>query len=135
MQWPVPKNVEEIRSFMGITCYYRIFAEGFSKLVYPITYFQKKGIKFEWSQKCQKNFEKLKQLFNTNPILKLVDPNKDSLLCRDACEEDLGGVFMQGGHVICYESRKLKEHEKNYATYDLELATIILTFKMWRHYL
>ena len=42
---------------------------------------------------------------------------------------------MQDNHVICYESRKLKEHEKNYATHDLELETIVHALKMWRHYL
>ena len=42
----------------------------------------------------------------------------------------LGGFLMQDNHVICYESRKLKEHEKNYATYDLELATIVHALKM-----
>ena len=42
---------------------------------------------------------------------------------------------MQDGHVISYESRKLKEHQHNYATHDLELATIIHALKMWRHYL
>ena len=42
---------------------------------------------------------------------------------------------MQENHMICYESRKLKEHERNYATHDLELATIIHALKMWRHYL
>ena len=42
---------------------------------------------------------------------------------------------MQDNHVICYESRKLKEHEKNYATHDLELAAIVHALKMWRHYL
>ena len=42
---------------------------------------------------------------------------------------------MQDNHVICYESRKLKEHEKNYATHDLELASIVHALKMWRHYL
>ena len=42
---------------------------------------------------------------------------------------------MQENHVICYELRKLKEHEKNYATHDMELATIVHALKMWRHYL
>ena len=42
---------------------------------------------------------------------------------------------MQGNHVVCYESRKLKEHEKNYANHDLELATIVQALNMWRHYL
>ena len=47
----------------------------------------------------------------------------------------LGGVLSQNGFVICYESRKLKEHERNYATHDLELATIVHALKKWRHYL
>ena len=42
---------------------------------------------------------------------------------------------MQDNHVICYDSRKLKEHEKNYATHDLELAAIVHAIKMWRNYL
>ena len=42
---------------------------------------------------------------------------------------------MQYNHVICYESIQLKENEKNYATHDLELATIVHALKMWRHYL
>jgi hypothetical protein len=42
---------------------------------------------------------------------------------------------MQGGSVVCYESRKLNEHEANYVTHDLELAAIVHALKMWRHYL
>ena len=57
------------------------------------------------------------------------------MVCIDACNDGLGGVLTQDGHVIAYESRKLKIHEKNYATYDLELAAIIHALKMWRHHL
>ena len=42
---------------------------------------------------------------------------------------------MQDSHVVCYESRKLKAHENNYATHELEHATIVHALKMWRHYL
>ena len=42
---------------------------------------------------------------------------------------------MQSNHVVCNESRKMKDHEKNYATNDLELAAIVHALKMWRHYL
>jgi hypothetical protein len=56
-------------------------------------------------------------------------------VCTDACKEGLRGVLMQGGSVVCYESRKLNEHEVNYVTHDLELATIVHALKMWRHYL
>jgi hypothetical protein len=68
-------------------------------------------------------------------VLKIADPKADFLVCTDACKEGLGGVFMQEGKVICYESRKLNEHEVNYVTHDLELAAIVHALKMWRHYL
>jgi len=68
-------------------------------------------------------------------VLKIADPDKVFLICTDACQEGLGGVLSQDNYVIAYESRKLKIHEKNYATHDLELETIIHALKMWRHYL
>ena len=110
---------------MGITGYYRIFIEGFSRIANPITSLQKKGKKFDWNQKCEDIFKKLKTLLITAPILRIVDPNKDFIVCTDTCNDGLGGVLTQEGHVIAYESRKLKIHEKNYATYDLELADVI----------
>jgi hypothetical protein len=111
MEWPVPKDLEDIRSFMGITRYYRRFIEGFSKIAYPIMSLQKKGTKFNWSQKCQDNFNKIKESLTLAPILKATDPDKDFTICVDASKEGLGGVLTQEGHVIFYESRKLKEHE------------------------
>ena len=56
-------------------------------------------------------------------------------MCTDACNDGLGSVLTQEGHVIAYESRKLKIHEKNYATYDLELVVVIHALKRWRHHL
>jgi hypothetical protein len=56
-------------------------------------------------------------------------------VCTDPCKEGLGGVLSQEGSVICYESRKLKEHEKNYATHDLELAAVVHALRKWTHYL
>jgi hypothetical protein len=56
-------------------------------------------------------------------------------VCTNACKEGLGGILSQEGFVICYESRKMKEHERNYATHDLELTTIVHTLRNWRHYL
>ena len=47
----------------------------------------------------------------------------------------LGGVLLQDNYVVAYESKKLKDHENNYATHDLELAAIIHALKMWRRYL
>ena len=77
----------------------------------------------------------LKNLLASTPILRIADPNKDFIVCTNAYNDGLGGVLTQEGHVIAYESRKLKIHEKNYATYDLELVAVIHALKMWHHHL
>jgi hypothetical protein len=60
MEWPIPKDVVDIWSFMGITEYYCRFIEGFSNIAYPIPSLQKKGTSFNWSHKCQDGFNNLK---------------------------------------------------------------------------
>ena len=77
----------------------------------------------------------MKQLLTSAPILRIVDPNEDFIVCTDTCKEGLGEVLSQNGFVVCYESRKLKERERLYATHDLELAAIVHALKKWRHYL
>jgi hypothetical protein len=77
----------------------------------------------------------LKELLTSAPMFKIVDPNESFVVCTDACKEGLGGVLTQNGHVIGYESRKIKEHERNYATHDLELDAIVHALRMWRLYL
>jgi hypothetical protein len=134
-EWSAPKNVKEVRSFMGLAGYYRRFIGGFSKIAHPITSLQRKGMKFQWMTDCERSFQHLKQLLTSAPILRIADPNEDFIVCTDACNEGLGGVLSQDGFVICYESRKLKEHERNYATHDLELAAIVHALRKWRHYL
>jgi hypothetical protein len=51
-EWLAPNNVIEVRSFMGLAGYYRIFIEEFSKIAYPITSLQKTGVKFQWTLDC-----------------------------------------------------------------------------------
>ena len=53
MNWPTPRHVTNVRSCMGLAGYYRIFIEGLSKVAHPITSFQKMGIKFEWTPRCE----------------------------------------------------------------------------------
>ena len=77
----------------------------------------------------------MKQLLTSAPILKIADPNEEFVVCTDACKEGMGGVLSRNGFVVCFESRKLKEHERLYATLDLELETIVHTLNKWRHYL
>jgi hypothetical protein len=134
-EWLAPNNVTEVRSFMGLVGYYRRFIEVFSRIAHPITSLQNKGVKFQWTLDCEKSSQHLKQLLTSAPILRIVDPNEYFIIFIDACKEGLGGVLTQNGFVICYESRKLKENERHYATHDLELAAIVHALRKWRHYL
>ena len=131
--WSMPKNVTEVRTFMGLVGYYKIFIEGFSKISHPITSLQIKGVKFQWTLDCEKSFQHLKQLLKSSPILRIANPDEDFIVCTDACNEGLGGILSQNGFVTCYESRKLKEHERHYATHDLELASIVHALRKWGH--
>jgi hypothetical protein len=133
--WPTPNDVSDIRSFMGLAEYYRRFIKGFSKIHFLIISLQKKGAKFIWTSECEERLQELKYFLTNAHVLKIADSNKDFPVCIDACKEALRGFLMQEGHVICYESRKLNEHEINYVTHDLELAAIVHALKMWRHYL
>ena len=74
-------------------------------------------------------------MLTTAPILKIVDPFKDFVVCTDACKEGLGGVLIKENFVVDYQSRKLKEHENNYYMHDLEIVAIIHALMMWWHYL
>jgi hypothetical protein len=114
-----PKNVTKIRSFMGLAGYYRRFIALFSRIAHPITSLQRKGNKFQWTEEHERLFQQLKQLLTSAPILRMPDPNEDFIICTDAYKEGLGGFLSQNGFFVCYESRKLKEHERIYATHDL----------------
>jgi hypothetical protein len=69
---------------MGLDGYYIRFTTGFSKISHPVTSFQKKGIKFEWIDECEENFDLLKELLTSAPILNIVDPNECFVVCTDA---------------------------------------------------
>ena len=74
MNWPTPRNVTDVRSFMGLAGYYKRFIEGFSNVANAITSLQKKGTKFEWTLKCEESFQQLKNLLTSATVLKVADP-------------------------------------------------------------
>ena len=92
-------------------------------------------MRFEWSEKCQASFEKLKAFLIEAPVLTQLTYGKEYVIFSDASLNGLGCVLRQGGKVVAYASRQLKPHEKNYPTHDLEFATIMFALKIWRYYL
>jgi hypothetical protein len=71
----------------------------------------------------------------TAPILVMPDMDKLFSIYCDALGQGLGCVLMQGGHIVACASRQSRKHEVNYPTHDLNLAIVVHTLKIWRHYL
>jgi len=88
-----------------------------------------------WTPECEEAFHKLRTLLTSAPVLAQPDIEKPFDVFCDALGIGLGCVLMQQGRVITYASCQLQKHEVNYPTHDLELATVVHTLKIWRHYL
>ncbi|KAA3487453.1 Retrotransposon protein [Gossypium australe] len=82
--WKPPRNVTEVRSFLGLAGYYRRFVKGFSMIATPMTRLVQKDVKFEWTEKCQKSFEKLKAFLTEAPVLVQPEPGKEFVVYSDA---------------------------------------------------
>ncbi|CAG2224863.1 Retrovirus-related Pol polyprotein from transposon 297 [Mytilus edulis] len=137
--WPVPKNVNEVRSFLGLAGYYRRFIPSFSEIASPMTNLTKKGLKFLWDQDCQNAFEVLKEKLISAPILSYPIGDGEFILDTDASGHAIGAVLsqVQDGEekVIAYASRMLSDTQQKYCTTYRELLAVITFVKYFRHYL
>nr|GFA62223.1 putative reverse transcriptase domain-containing protein [Tanacetum cinerariifolium] len=115
--------------------YYQRFIEGFSKIAKSMTKLTQKGIKFDWGKKEENAIQLIKQKLCSALILALPEGSEDFVVYYDASHKGLDVVLMQREKVIAYASRKLKVHEQNYTTHDLELGSVVSALKIWRHYL
>ena len=71
VNWKPPKNVLEVRSFLGLAGYYRKFVEGFSRIAAPLTKLTRKDVKYDWVDACQQSFEELKGRLTSTLVLAL----------------------------------------------------------------
>jgi hypothetical protein len=130
LSWKAHTSVIDIRSFHGMTGYYRRFNEGFSKISKPMTELLEKNKKFEWTPACEASFQELKKRLTTAPILVIPYMEKSFSIYCDASGQGLGCVLMQDSCVVAYASRQLRKHEINYLTHDLELAVVVHALKV-----
>ncbi|RYA46877.1 reverse transcriptase domain-containing protein [Enterobacter cloacae complex sp. GF14B] len=110
--WPKPRNLHELRSFIGMCAYYRRFIEKFSQIAGPLHDLTKKNVKYSWTAKEKNAFDKLKEKLTSQPVLMLPDLSKPFEVQCDACGDCLGAVLLQEGHAIAYESRRLNTDER-----------------------
>ena len=129
-EWQRPATPTDIRSFLGMAGYYRRFIMNFARIAAPLTRLTKKGVKFEWTDQCEKSFQELKNHLISAPVLTLPIGGEEFTIYCDASKFGLGCVLMQRGKVIAYASCQLKPHEQNYPTHDMELVAVIFALKI-----
>ena len=139
LDWPTPTNVKEVRSFKGISSYYRKFIKDFSKIARPLTDLTRKSEPFVWGREQETALCILKQALCSAPILQLPDFHKPFVINTDASEVAVGAVLQQdfgrGLQPIAYESRKLSDVECRSSPYEREMIGIIHALNVWKHYI
>jgi hypothetical protein len=130
-----PKSIPELRSFLGLTNYYRLFIEGYSKKTTPLSDLLKKNRRWEWMVDSQQAFKKLKTAVASAPVLGLPDFEKPFEVHTDASDMAIDGVLVQEGHPIAFESRKLNDGEQNYSTHEKEMTPVVHCLGIWGVYL
>ncbi|MCO5572405.1 hypothetical protein L7F22_026159 [Adiantum nelumboides] len=103
VKWPIPQSVSEVRGFLGLTGWCRIFIQDYALISKPLTELTQIDETFIWTEKRNFAFNKLKNLLSESPVLKLPDFEKTFEVIVDACAKGVGGILRQG-HPIAYKS-------------------------------
>ena len=144
---PAPKNVKEIKQFLGLTGYYRKFVPRFADISRPLTTLTKKDKKFEWTPACQKSFDLLKETLFGEPILRYADTIKPYTLYTDASKFGWAGILTQShttvidgkstttDHPVTFVSGLFRGSQINWATLMKEAFAIYMSVKKLSFYL
>ena len=144
---PPPKTPKEVRQFLGLVGYYRKFVPKFADIARPLTNLTKQDVRFEWSEKCQKTFQLLKDMLLKEPVLKYPDPSKPYTLFTDASkyawacvltqeyEHEFDGKLKKILHPITYVSGLFKGSQVNWASLTKEAYAIYMSVKKLSYYL
>ncbi|MCO5561955.1 hypothetical protein L7F22_015581 [Adiantum nelumboides] len=123
--WPDLKNVHEVRSFLGLCSYYRLYVQKFAEIASPLHMLTQKGVPFSWGVSEVTVFQTLKEKMTTGPVLILPDLQKSFEVYCDACGCSLGEVLMEEGRVIAYENRMFSKPEMTAQIYEKELLAVV----------
>ncbi len=136
-EWPKPKDVSQLRSFLGLANYFRRFMKNYSTIVAPLTSLLKKGksIKDDWGPACDTAFAEVKRMLTSAPVLQAPDFSKPFVIHTDASIEGLGAALLQEGKPVAFYSRKLNAAERNYTTTEQECLAVLCALREWRCYL
>lgn len=140
LETPAPRNVTELRAYLGVLNYYHRFLKNLATVVKPLNALLEKGKKFAWSAECETAFQQSKRLLTSEPVLTHYDPNLPVRLAADASPYGISGIIshvMQDGteKPIAYASRSLSKTEQKYAQIDREALGIFWAVKKFYPYL
>jgi len=146
IKYPLPKNIRELRSFLGLTVYYRKFVLNYASIAKPLTKYlrghngkisktisTKKLVQLD--DPAIKAFNELKEKLIAQVELVQLNYNKKFTLTTDASDVAIGAVFSQEGKPITFISKTLTKTEQVYATNKKELLAIVWALKNLRNYL
>jgi hypothetical protein len=133
--WPTPKCVKDVRSFLGMAGYYRKFVAGFGIISKPLTNLLWKNIVFVWNDETQQAFNVLKTALTQAPVLAVPDFSKPFVVETDASGMGVGAVLQQQGHPIAYISKALGPKNMGLSTYEKECLAILFAVEQWHPYL
>ena len=130
LEWPIPKCVKDVQKFLGLANYYHQFIEGFTSVARLLHDMVKKDKKWEWTEKQEKVFEKLKKRFTEESVLAAPDLDKKIRMEVDVSDYVTGGVLsMDCGdelwRPVAFLSKSLNETERNYEIHDKEMLAIV----------
>ena len=137
-----PTTKKEVRTFLGMTGYYRKFIPNYSMIATPLTDLTKKSqpTKVIWTSECARAFQELKEILTSPPVLNSPDFNRPFTLQTDASDRGVGAVLSQmsedgSEHPVAYWSRKLLDREQRYSTVEKECLAIKLAVEAFQVYL
>ena len=134
-EWPTPKMVKGVRSFLGLANFYCRFIEEYAQVTLPLNDLTKKDTPFAWKEAQQMVFDTLKLRFTTAPILAYPDNDKVFCLETDASDFATGVVFSieQNGkwHPVVFSSHSMILEERNYPVADKEMLSVIKSLEQW----
>jgi hypothetical protein len=138
--WPEPKNVKQLRQWLGLANYLHKYTRNYAALVQPLTQLLKKDVEWKWSKDHQTAFEEVKRSLREAPVLALPDHDKPFHVVCDASDYAIGCALMQHDdegreRVVSYQSRQLRPAERNYPVHDKELLAMKYALVKFRVYL
>ena len=135
-----PKNIKDIRKFLGFANYYRRFIKDFAQVVRLMNMLTRKDMKWQWEKEQQKVFDKLKEIFTTKLVLAAPDLDKEFRVEADTLNYATRGVLSMKcsnklWRPVTFISKSLSDTERNYEIHDKEILAVVRCLEVQRHFL